>query len=175
MKSLIAKGLGARHAQVFMMFIGMLIAYALRSNLSVAIVQMVDNTSNKDFEEYNWDESTQSIILSSFFWGYVAGMLPAGELTQRFGARYLILGSILLCSTLTLFTALAATGGYEYVLLLRVLQGICQSFVHPTSHNLLSKWAPIEERGVLCTFLYAGKILSNIIFMNLCIYFYTNI
>lgn len=157
----IAKGLGVRHAQVFMMFLAMLIAYALRSNLSVAIVQMVDNSSNKDFEEYDWDESTQSIILSSFFWGYVAGMLPAGELTQRFGARYLILGSILMCSILNLFTGVTATWGYEYVLLLRFLQGLCQSFVHPSSHNLISKWAPVEERGVLCTFLYAGKILSN--------------
>lgn len=140
-----------------MMFAAMLIAYALRSNLSVAIVQMVDNTSNKDFEEYDWDESTQSIVLSSFFWGYVVGMLPAGELAQKYGARYLILGSILICSILNLFTALTASLGYEYVLLLRFLQGLCQSFVHPSSHNLLSKWAPVEERGVLCTFLYAGK------------------
>lgn len=141
-----------------MMFVAMLIAYALRSNLSVAIVQMVDNTSNKDFEEFNWDESTQSIILSSFFWGYVAGMLPAGEITQKYGARNLILGSIAICSVLNLLTSVAASLGYEYVLLLRFLQGLCQSFVHPSSHNLLSKWAPVEERGVLCTFLYAGEM-----------------
>lgn len=141
-----------------MMFVAMLIAYALRSNLSVAIVQMVDNSSNKDFEEFNWDESTQSLILSSFFWGYVVGMLPAGEITQKYGARYLILGSILVCSILNLLTAVSASLGYEYVLLLRFLQGMCQSFVHPCSHNMLSKWAPVEERGVLCTFLYAGEM-----------------
>lgn len=142
-----------------MMFLAMLIAYALRSNLSVAIVQMVDNTSNPDFDEYDWNGATQSIILSSFFWGYVAGMLPAGELTQRFGARYLILGSILICSILNLFTGITAKLGYEYILALRFLQGLCQSFVHPASHNLLSKWAPVEERGVLVTFLYAGKFI----------------
>lgn len=147
------------------MFIALLIGYALRVNLSVAIVAMVDNSSNTEFAEYDWDESTQALVLSSFFWGYVLGMLPAGELTQKYGSRYLILGSLVVCSILTFLTDTVASYGYEYVLILRVLQGFSQTFVHPCAHHLLSKWAPVEERGTLCTFVYIGGPLGSVLML----------
>lgn len=41
---------GKRHTQTVLLFLGMIIAYGLRVNLSVAIVAMTDNSSaNKQF------------------------------------------------------------------------------------------------------------------------------
>lgn len=47
--SVAAHGLGHRHLQVVLLFTGLLLAYALRVNLSIGIVAMVDNASNPDF------------------------------------------------------------------------------------------------------------------------------
>lgn len=44
-----------RHVQAFLMFLGLTLAYALRVNLSVAIVAMTDrHSANPDFEVSLW-------------------------------------------------------------------------------------------------------------------------
>lgn len=59
-----------RHLVLFMLFLGCSFSYSHRVDLSIAIVAMVDkNNSNPDFEEFDWDSTTQNTILSSFFWG----------------------------------------------------------------------------------------------------------
>lgn len=45
-----AGAFGVRHVQAFLVFLGLTLAYALRVNLSVAIVAMTDNSSNPDHE-----------------------------------------------------------------------------------------------------------------------------
>lgn len=44
---------GVRHLQTFLMFLGLTLAYALRVNMSVAIVAMTDrHAANPDYEVY---------------------------------------------------------------------------------------------------------------------------
>jgi hypothetical protein len=86
-------GLGTRHYVTFMLFLGMANAYIMRTNMSVAIVAMVNHTAihtnpeifveecpekdygnNTDHQqdgEFAWSTSKQGWILSSFFYGYV--------------------------------------------------------------------------------------------------------
>ena len=77
-------------------FLGFANLYAMRVNLSVAIVYMVNNTAlndNKNFTEnhssvtkdgpFSWDESQQGIILGMFFYGYVLTQVQTGPLHFR--------------------------------------------------------------------------------------------
>ena len=70
-------------------FLGFANLYAMRVNLSVAIVYMVNNTAlndNKNFTSdnkdgpFSWDESQQGIILGMFFYGYVLTQVQTGPL-----------------------------------------------------------------------------------------------
>lgn len=160
-------GFGVRHVQTVLLFFGLTVAYALRVNLSVAVVVMVDkDAANPDFEEFDWNEKTKSLILSSFFWGYVLTQIPAGQMALRFGPKVLLLCSLGVCSTLAVLTPwFAHIGGSQLVIALRVVQGLSQGFIFPSTHTMLSKWAPVSERGTLGTYCYAGAQFGTVIML----------
>ncbi|XP_055916061.1 putative inorganic phosphate cotransporter [Eupeodes corollae] len=111
---------------------------------------------------YLWDEKTKSIVLSSFFWGYVVTQIPSGQLAQKYGGQRILFWGISICSILSVLTPFCAKiGGWPFVCALRLVQGLCQGSVFPCTHNLISKWAPIKERGKLGTISYSGSQLGT--------------
>ncbi|XP_055857015.1 putative inorganic phosphate cotransporter [Episyrphus balteatus] len=158
---------GTRHLQCFLCFCCLSVAYALRVNLSVAIVAMTDkNASNMNFEEFEWDEQKKSLLLSSFFWGYVITQIPGGQIAQRYGAKFVLLFGILTCSLMACLTPICASfGGWRLVFVLRVIQGMVQGCVHPATHAMLAKWAPVEERGALGTYCYSGSQFGTVVML----------
>ncbi|EDW58765.1 putative inorganic phosphate cotransporter isoform X2 [Drosophila virilis] len=145
---------GARHGQAILLFVGMMINYFQRVNISAAIVPMTQLTAGAPY--YDWDLAEKSLILSSFFWGYVLSQVPSGLLAKRFGAKYVISLATAAGGILCFFHPLAAEGGWINICVLRVLTGLVQGSVYPCVHTLLSKWVPRTERGFLTTGIYSG-------------------
>ncbi|KOB69179.1 Sodium-dependent phosphate transporter [Operophtera brumata] len=125
--------LGVRHIQAVMLFFALVLAYGMR--------------------HFDWNMQIQSVILSSFFWGYIVLQVPGGELAARFG------GSILI----TICIAINAIGGWKLVCACRVFQGLSQGFIVPSVHTLIGKWAPVEEKSRLGALIHAGSQLGNAI------------
>merc|ERR1712168_1597925 len=121
-----------RHILTILGFFGFLNVYALRVNLSVAIVSMVNSTAshhggNLSDEcpypnisanstqttggKFDWDSKMQGLILGGFFYGYIFTQIPGGMLAERFGGK-LVFGLGVLCTGLfTLLTPAAAELG----------------------------------------------------------------
>ncbi|KAL7031546.1 hypothetical protein ACKWTF_007046 [Chironomus riparius] len=159
-------GFGFRHVQVLLIFTCLTIAYAQRVNMSVAIVAITDrNSTNPDFPEYEWDEKQKSMVLSSFFWGYVITQIPGGQMAKHFGGKIMLLVSITLCSLLCLLTPIFAAFGWKAVVALRVIQGLCQGCIFPSTHTLLAKWAPPSERGTIGTYCYSGAQFGTVVML----------
>lgn len=81
-----------RYIIAFLAFFGFINVYTLRINLSVGIVAMTENRTiehedgSKTYEQYfNWSSQQQGLILSSFFYGYIATQILSGYLAARFG------------------------------------------------------------------------------------------
>nr|XP_014102803.1 putative inorganic phosphate cotransporter isoform X2 [Bactrocera oleae] len=161
--------LGVRHLQSILIFFGFCVAFMQRANLSVAIVVMMDrNSTNPDFPEYAWSEQTKSLVLSSFFWGYVLMQIPGGQLAQRFGGKVMYLFGVGISGFLALFTPLSAQlGDWQFICALRFLQGFCQGSLYPSTHTLLSQWAPQTERGILATICFSGPQFGTIIILSI--------
>ncbi|XP_045772826.1 putative inorganic phosphate cotransporter isoform X2 [Maniola jurtina] len=201
-------GWGVRHTQTFLLFMAMFLAFTMRANMSMAIVDMSnvistnanttttnstnvnttnaeytnmtnmdmasDNMINTDIDNvtitnikinngvhFNWSLQQQSMILSSFFWGYVVLQIPGGELAKRFGGKILITISIAVNSLISLLLPISAKiGDWKFVIFWRVLQGLTQAFMYPSMHHLVSQWIPLEEKGRLSTIIYAGGQLG---------------
>jgi len=164
--------------------------YALRANLSVALVAMVNSTQNHPANyssvdcpglvpnvtieasdsasgEFSWNNELQGYILASFFYGYISTQLLGGRLAELVGAKYLFGGAVFSTAALTLLTPLAARSSPYLVITLRVLEGVGEGASYPAMHCLLGKWAPPKERSKLGTFIYAGAQLGTVISMLL--------
>lgn len=177
-----------RHLQTLLFFLAVTCAYAQRVNLSVAVVAMTDaSAANPDFpvstnkdiyifpnlpvpfiflQEYNWPEKTKSLLLSSFFWGYVITQVPAGQLARKFGGKITLLVGLTVSSVLNILTPVFADiGGWQLVCALRVVEGLCQGTIFPSVHTLISAWVPPGERSVLGTCAYTGNQFGTIVMM----------
>ncbi|GFT80241.1 hypothetical protein NPIL_220121 [Nephila pilipes] len=171
--------------------LGLFNVYAMRVNLSVAIVAMVNSTSNLNLtefrkikecpsllryktnttaeifkgEQYNWDSNDQGIILGSFFYGYLATQLPGGILAEKFGAKWLYGGGVLVTAIFSLLTPLAADLGPTAFIAIRVLEGLGEGVTFPAINAAISCWSPKVERSRISTIVYTGALLGNVVAM----------
>uniref|UniRef100_A0A182S8R8 Major facilitator superfamily (MFS) profile domain-containing protein n=1 Tax=Anopheles maculatus TaxID=74869 RepID=A0A182S8R8_9DIPT len=169
-----------------MLFMACLISYMLRVNMSVNILAMVQpiqsnikqstvpdhhgNVSGEAINQtivghskipdygprYNWSSHDQSIILGAYFYGYLISSLPAGIFAERFGGRNMVGLSLAFSALLTALTPLAADNGMWATIANRVALGILGGFLYPALHNLISKWAPPDEKGKFVSALMGG-------------------
>ncbi|KAJ8681208.1 hypothetical protein QAD02_016995 [Eretmocerus hayati] len=175
-----------------MAFFAFFNAYTLRMCLSIAITKMtvpinvtqhsIDETC-PNFEEptqtnrtlcssdggtFHWDEYTQGIILSSFYWGYVLTHIPGGLLAEKFGAKHVIGLGVLFTAILTLLTPAAThLGDAEALILIRFLMGLGEGVIQPGISYLLAQWIPAHERSLTASIVHtgvrSGALLSTVI------------
>lgn len=79
----------------------------------------------QEISGFDWDEETQGIILSSFYYGYIVTHLPGGMLAERFGGKYSLGFGVLSTAVFTLLTPwTVSAGGATGLIILRVLEGL---------------------------------------------------
>lgn len=78
----------------------------------------------------------------------------------------MLLTGVFVCSLLTILTPICARlGDWQMVCALRVIMGLSQGFLFPSTHTILSKWAPVEERGTLGTYSYSGTQFGTVVML----------
>lgn len=91
-------------------------------------------------------------VKGAFFWAYALAQVPAGWLSDRFGARMLI---CIYIATWSIFTALTSFSvGFVTLILARLGCGLAEAGYYPASSGLMTRWAHIESRG------FASSIIS---------------
>ncbi|XP_028130721.1 putative inorganic phosphate cotransporter isoform X2 [Diabrotica virgifera virgifera] len=158
---------GVRHVQIFLLFWLCLMTYALRFNLSVAIVAMTQRTSvNTDVPYYNW--TNQYIVLSAFFLGYIIPQIPSSLLARKWGIHRMMSITIVISAFMViLIPKMAEYFGAEGVMVCRVVQGLAQGFFYPLLSALMGRWVPIEERARVSAVTSAGATLGVILTYSL--------
>ncbi|KAK0146018.1 Sialin [Merluccius polli] len=164
---------------------GFFVVYALRVNLSVAMVDMLNATdqvnhsasvcqpsqprvkNNHTANVYNWDSETQGWILGSFFYGYIFTQVLGGYLASRYGAKWLMGLGILGTVVFTLLTPVAADLGPGYLIAVRILEGIGEGVTFPAMYAMWAAWAPPLERSRLLTISFTGAQLGTVIALPL--------
>ncbi|EDV45847.2 uncharacterized protein Dere_GG18727 [Drosophila erecta] len=161
-----------------MLFTGMANAYVMRTNMSVAIVAMVNHTaisdakpstqSNERDGDFEWSHKLQGYILSSFFYGYVITQIPFGLMIKYYGARHFLGWGMMVNSLAAFFIPISArSGGAVALCVVRFIQGLGEGPIVPCSHSLLAQWVPPDERSLAGAAVYAGAQFGTIVSMPL--------
>lgn len=98
-------------------------------------------------------------VLSSFFLAYALSQVPAGWLSDRFGARAMLPLYIAVWSLCTALTGLAS--GFAMLLLTRLLFGVAQAGCYPTAGGLVKRWMPPQQRGTASSLIAFGGRLGG--------------
>jgi MFS family permease len=84
-------------------------------------------------------------LMSAFFFSYALCSIPAAQFGQRFGSRRALPIFATVWSIATAATAFV--GGLGGFLIARIVQGVAQSGLFPTTTVSVAKWFPLTGRG----------------------------
>lgn len=124
--------------------------------------------------EFRWDKTFQGLLLSSYYYGYTAALVPGGWVADRLPANLVLMFGVCSQAVGTLLFPVAARSNVYLLLALRALQGFTCSVVLPASTVLIRNWSIPEEYSTLFSvawslhYLFAG--LSYPISSSLCEY-----
>lgn len=142
-----------RHVVVFVSVLMSLLLYLDRFCVSFAERYIKEDLGLTNYQ-IGW-------VLSAFFWSYALAQVPSGWLTDRYGARGLMVLYIVTWSAFTALTGLAS--GFLFLIAMRLGFGIGQAGAYPTAAGLLSRWVPFGNRGTASSFVALGGRIGGAI------------
>lgn len=144
-----------RDIVIALTFVGSIIAYTDRVNISVAAVAMRDHLG--------WSQTQKGFVLSAFFVGYLSFMFIAGLLSARYGGKRVLGCSVLAWSIITLLTPGAARNSIAMLIAARVGMGIGEAAMFPAAYDLFGRWVPEGERSRAAGRLLSGTAIGMVI------------
>jgi len=107
---------------------------------------------------YEWDSKLQGLILSAYFWGFVASAIPAAAIAEKYGPRLCVAISFVVSAVLTLLGPICAAVHPNLLIATRFGIGLFAGVVYPAVHCLISKWAPPSEKGKFISATLGGSL-----------------
>ncbi|GFY58940.1 hypothetical protein TNIN_343931 [Trichonephila inaurata madagascariensis] len=187
---------GVRYMFVVAGFLGMSIMYALRVNMSIAIIAMVnmtavnphlDNlthepmcavfnppleTSHMEFAqvhngEFFWTPKLQGVVIGSFYYGYSISQVPGARLAEIYSGKWIFGLGTGISAVLSLLIPVAAYFHIAALILIRALQGLAQGVTFPAMYNLLGRWIREEEKTLVEAIVISGINIGTVVGMPL--------
>lgn len=119
--------------------------------------------SSDNDEKYEWSQSTQGLILSAFYWGYILTHIPGGQLAAKIGGKNTLLIGTMIACLFTMLTPLAIDyGGVNALIAARVIVGLGEGAVFPACNTLLAAWTPMKERSISATVVFSGGMIGSV-------------
>ena len=118
-------------------FLAYTISFLDRVNIGMAMPSMA--------ADLHLSPSQQGFIGGVFFWGYMPCFLACGWLSLRFGAKRVVMTSLLAWGVFSMATGLAAS--FYQLIALRFLLGLAEGPLWTALLMLLSQWFAKSERG----------------------------
>ncbi|MFD7920086.1 MFS transporter [Streptomyces sp. NPDC059740] len=130
------RGRNVRWTIAGLCFSGLVVNYLDRSALGVALPTMA--------KDLHISQSTQGLVLSSFFVTYALCQLPSGWLLDKLGVKPVFALGALWWSLAT--ASMALVRGVGSLVTTRLLMGVGEASGYPAPAKAVSRWFPARER-----------------------------
>ncbi|CAG8574357.1 12811_t:CDS:2 [Funneliformis mosseae] len=131
------------------------ICYADRSNIAVAIVYMA--------MDFGWSSTTQGLVLSAFFVGYLTTQILGGALADKFGGKPVLAIAAATRVLFTLLTPKASEFGLNPLIICRICVGIGEGALFPGVQSLIAKWIPAQERSRAVAVVTGSSLIGAVV------------
>ena len=143
-----------RYVVVGLMFVGSVLLWADRLNVSVAAPLIV--------KDYGWSPTVLGAVFSAFTFGYLLTQIPGGRLGDAMPR--LVLGvSGILWSFFTIITPFGRTPAI--MISIRAALGICEGPFLPTTVAILARWMPRLERASINGVVTSASNWAPVVFL----------
>jgi len=142
-----------RWSIALILFVGILINYFDRTNMSIAAKPMM--------HEYHLTEGQMGIVMSAFGWSYALLQIPVGALLDKVGVKWLTRVGTIIWGLATIMTAVVS--GLGLIIISRVLLGAAEAPAFPGASKATGYWFPLRERGIATSTFDAAAKFSNVI------------
>ncbi|KAJ8321723.1 hypothetical protein KUTeg_000194 [Tegillarca granosa] len=163
-----------------MLFFGVFYTFAIRVNINLSIVCMVNHSAITDINStdeshcnkndsgdidgpFVWNRNVQANILGAYFWPYAISQVPASLLVTKFGAHRVFGCVLLLTAVITILTPVVSRVNYIGTITLRAFIGILTAGTFVSCQYLLGRWIPIQERSRMSALTFAGIEIGSLV------------
>ncbi|VBB07295.1 d-galactonate transporter [Lucifera butyrica] len=144
----------------FLLFLGVVINYMDRSNLSLAAPLLGHDLHLNSVE--------MGFIFSAFGWSYAILQIPGGLLVDRIKPR--LLYAVLLCGWSVATCLQSLVNNFSALFGLRVALGAFEAPSYPTNNKVITTWFPEQERATSTAFYTSGQYVGIAFFTPLLVY-----
>ena len=136
---------------IFWLFILSCVAFLDRVNMSIAGSAIAAG--------YHLSNVQLGWVFSAFLWGYALFQTVGGWLAVRLGSRRVLAIGVLWWGIFTALTAVvppSIAGALLIFIGIRFLLGAGEAIIYPASNQFVSRWIPVDERGLANGWIFAG-------------------
>ncbi|XP_046579538.1 uncharacterized transporter slc-17.2-like [Haliotis rubra] len=120
--------------------------------------------------EFDFSSEMEGLLISSTYYVGVISPIFGSLASRRFGAKRVMLASLVLGGVATIAIPVAARSHVYLAILCRVALGFAVNSVLPVSVDVWLYWAPIQEKAQLITYTFTGYNIANIVTFFICGY-----
>lgn len=135
---------------IILLFLATFVNALDRTNISVSSTAMM--------KDLHINPSMMGVILSSFFWAYMIGNIPAGSLADRYGSKKVYAISATIWSVATALTG--AFRSLPAIIVMRLGVGAGEAAAFPIGTKVVNENFSAEERGTATGIYIAGLRLG---------------
>src|SRR5437899_275355 len=136
---------------VSLLFLLSAVSYLDRVNMSTAAGTIAD--------AYHLSFVQLGKVFSVMLIGYGLFQTVGGRLADRYGPRLVLTGGVIWWGIFTALTALVPAnfaGALYLFMAIRFLLGAGEAVIYPSANQFLSRWIPVDERGIANGWIFAG-------------------
>ncbi|CAI2169632.1 3149_t:CDS:2 [Funneliformis geosporum] len=113
--------------------------------------------------DFGWSSTTQGIVLSAFFVGYLTTQVLGGALADKFGGKPVLAIAAATRVLFTLLTPKASEFGLNPLIICRICVGIGEGALFPGVQSLIAKWIPAQERSRAVAVVTGSSLIGAVI------------